>query len=166
VSDAVDVILEQWRRERPGLDAWPMGVAGRIARLSRLIDRELKEFFAQHGLETWEFDMLATLLRSGPPYALTAGALLRAAMRTSGAITNRIDHLERRGLVERVPAEDDRRSIRVRLTPAGRTTVERLIDPHVENEARLLAALAADERELLVGTLRTLLESLGDTSLD
>lgn len=90
MSDAMDQLLTQWRRERPDVDVWPMGVIGRITRLSRLLDRELKEFFAGHGLERWEFDVLATLRRSGPPYELTAGALNRAAMVTSGAITNRL----------------------------------------------------------------------------
>src|SRR5256885_1533455 len=115
MADAVDRILDQWRSERPDVDVWPMGVIGRITRLSRVLDRELKEFFAGHGLEHWEFDVLATLRRSGPPYELTAGALNRAAMVTSGAITNRIDRLSARGLVERVPDAEDRRSVRVRL---------------------------------------------------
>lgn len=166
MSDAVDLVLAQWRRERPDIDAWPMGVVGRLSRLSRLLDVRLKEFFVEHGLERWEFDVLATLRRSGPPYELTAGALNRAAMITSGAITNRIDRMAKRGLVERVPDEEDRRSVRVRLTDLGWETVERLIGPHTENEALLLAALEPRERDRLAGTLRDLLESLGDTSLD
>ncbi|MFI7443109.1 MarR family winged helix-turn-helix transcriptional regulator [Nonomuraea indica] len=166
MSDVVDQILAQWRRERPDVDVWPMGVVGRITRLSRLLDRELKEFFAGHGLERWEFDVLATLRRSGPPYELTAGALNRAAMVTSGAVTNRIDRLAARGLVERLPDEEDRRSVRVRLTDQGRAMVDEIVGPHVANEVRLLAGLAPEERERLTGLLRGLLESLGDTSAD
>ena len=166
MSDAVDRILEQWSRERPDVDASPMGIVGRFSRLSRLLDRELKDFFAEHGLEHWEFDVLATLRRSGPPYELTAGALNRAAMVTSGAITNRIDRMAAKGLVERMPDEVDRRSIRVRLTERGWTTIEELVGPHVENEARLLAGLDAKDRDRLAGLLRDLLESLGDTSID
>ncbi|GAA4514636.1 MarR family transcriptional regulator [Actinoallomurus oryzae] len=165
MSDAVDQLLTQWGRERPDVDVGPMGVIGRITRLSRLLDRELKEFFAGHGLERWEFDVLATLRRSGPPYELTAGALNRAAMVTSGAITNRIDRLAARGLVERVHDEEDRRSVRVRLTDQGRTMVDEMVGPHVANEARLLAALTSEERDRLAGLLRGLLESLGDTSI-
>lgn len=166
MSDAVDRILAQWRSERPDVDVWPMGVIGRITRLSRVLDRELKEFFAGHGLEHWEFDVLATLRRSGPPYTLTAGALNRAAMVTSGAITNRIDRLSARGLVERVPDEEDRRSVRVRLTDRGRALVDEVVGLHVANEVRLLGALAPDDRDRLAGLLRGLLESLGDTSID
>ncbi|MEV5709106.1 MarR family transcriptional regulator [Actinoallomurus sp. NPDC052274] len=165
MSDAVDQILGQWARERPDVDAWPMGIVGRITRLSRLLDRELKDFFAGYGLEHWEFDVLATLRRSGPPYELTAGALNRAAMVTSGAITNRIDRLAAKGLVERVPDEEDRRSVRVRLTERGRTTVDEIVGPHVANEVRLLASLGPDEREGLAVLLRGLLKSLGDTSI-
>jgi DNA-binding MarR family transcriptional regulator len=163
MGDAVDVVLEQWRRERPDVDAWPMGIAGRISRLSRVLDSRLKEFFAEYDLERWEFDVLATLRRSGPPYELTAGTLNRAAMITSGAITNRIDRMAQRGLVERVPDEEDRRSVRVRLTDLGWETIEELVGPHAENEARLLAALKPRDRDRLAGTLRDLLESLGDT---
>ncbi|GGV38393.1 MarR family winged helix-turn-helix transcriptional regulator [Actinomadura sp. LOL_016] len=164
MADAVDDILAQWRRERPDVDVAPMGVIGRISRLQLLLNRELKEFFAGHGLESWEFDVLATLRRSGAPHELTAGALLRTSMVTSGAITNRIDRLEGRGLVERVRDAGDRRSVRIRLTPAGLELIDEVVGLHAENEARLLAGLDPAERDRLAGTLRTLLESLGDTA--
>lgn len=164
MADAVDDILAQWRRERPDLDVWPMGIIGRISRLQMLLHRELRGFFAERGLESWEFDVLATLRRSGAPYELTAGALLKAAMVTSGAITNRIDRMEAKGLVERVRDAGDRRSVLIRLTPRGLAVVDEAAGAHVENEARLLAALGPSEREDLAGRLRVLLESLGDTS--
>ncbi|MFE9099529.1 MarR family winged helix-turn-helix transcriptional regulator [Actinomadura geliboluensis] len=165
MADAVDAILAQWGRERPDVDVSPMGVIGRISRAQLLLGRELKRFFAERGLESWEFDVLATLRRHGAPYELTAGELLTAAMVTSGAITNRIDRMEAKGLVERVRDPGDRRSVRIRLTPRGLETVEELVAEHAANEDRLLAALDPAERERLAGALRTLLESLGDTSL-
>ncbi|MER6943950.1 MarR family transcriptional regulator [Nonomuraea sp. NPDC000554] len=165
MSDAVDELLAQWARERPDLDVWPMGVVGRISRLARLMERELNGFFAAHGLGPAEFDVLATLRRSGPPYELTAGALLKSSMVTSGAITNRVDRLEGKGLVERLQSAEDRRSVPVRLTPRGLELVDELVALHVENEARLLAALDRADCDQLSGTLRRLLESLGDTSL-
>nr|CEL18939.1 Transcriptional regulator, MarR family [Kibdelosporangium sp. MJ126-NF4] len=158
----MDEILIQWRTERPDIDPWPMGIVGRISRLARVLDRELKEFFAGHGLERWEFDVLATLRRSGPPYELTAGALIQTAMVTSGAITNRIDRLTARALVERVPDEQDRRSVRVRLTGEGRTLIDNIIEAHVANEARLLVTLEPNDRNQLTSLLRNLLTSLGD----
>jgi DNA-binding MarR family transcriptional regulator len=165
MADAVDAVIDQWRRERPDVDTWPVGVLGRIVRLSRVLEREQKEFFAEHGLEPWEFDVLTTLRRSGKPYELTAGALLKAAMVTSGAITNRIDRMEVKGLVERVRDFGDRRSVRVRLTPHGREVVDELLSPHLANAARMLRPLDQVKCEQLESALRTLLESLGDTSL-
>ncbi|WP_131736846.1 MarR family winged helix-turn-helix transcriptional regulator [Actinomadura roseirufa] len=165
MADAVDEVLAQWARERPDLDARPMGVIGRISRAHLVLNRELKDFFAARGLEGWEFDVLATLRRSGAPYELTAGALLKAAMVTSGAITNRIDRLEARGLAERIRDTGDRRSVRIRLTAEGLALVDEVVGLHVANEDRLLAALEPADRDRLAGLLRTLLESLGDTSL-
>jgi DNA-binding MarR family transcriptional regulator len=164
-SDAVDAIIAMWARERPELDAGPMGIVGRISRLSRLLDKELKDFFAGHGLEFWEFDVLATLRRSGAPYELSAGSLLKTAMVTSGAITNRVDRMAAKGLVERLPDPGDRRGVRIRLTPAGLELIEKLMPLHVANEQRLLAALGAGDRDTLAGLLRTLSVGLGDTSL-
>src|SRR5690606_33754536 len=115
-----DLITAHWDVERPDVDTAPMAVIGRITRLSRILDQELKRFFAGHGLEFWEFDVLATLRRSGGDKGLTAGALNRAAMVTSGAITNRIDRLEAKNLVRRNPCAEDRRAVYVQLTDEGR----------------------------------------------
>lgn len=166
MSDAVDALTAQWRRERPDVDVWPMEVVGRVSRLSRLLERGLRDLFAEHGLESFEFDVLATLRRSGAPYELTAGALLKAAMVTSGAITNRIDKLEAKGLVQRVRDSGDRRTVRIRLTERGLKLIDELLAAHVANEARLLSGLAPADRDHLVVLLRGLLESLGDTALE
>ncbi|MGN9787100.1 MarR family winged helix-turn-helix transcriptional regulator [Nonomuraea sp. ZG12] len=166
MSDAVDALTAQWRRERPDVDVWPMEVVGRVSRLSRLLERGLRDLFAEHGLESFEFDVLATLRRSGAPYELTAGALLKAAMVTSGAITNRIDKLEAKGLVQRVRDSGDRRTVRIRLTERGLELIDELLTAHVANEARLLSGLAPADRDHLVVLLRGLLESLGDTALE
>lgn len=165
MADAIDAVIEQWRRERPDADIWPMGILGRIVRLSRVLEREYRKFFAEHGLESWEFDVLTTLRRSGEPNGLTANALLRAALVTSGAITHRIDRMEEKGLVERVPDPSDRRSVRIRLTPHGREIVDGLLSLHLAYAARMLQPLDPEAREQLASALRTLLESFGDTSL-
>ncbi|UGT52748.1 MarR family winged helix-turn-helix transcriptional regulator [Nocardia asteroides] len=166
MRDAIDLITEHWAQQRPDVDASPMAIVGRITRLSRLLDQELKRFFAAHGLEFWEFDVLATLRRSGGDTGLTAGALNRAAMVTSGAITNRIDRLAAKNLVRRAPCADDRRSVFVQLTDEGRALVDELLPLHMANEQRLLASLGAEDRAQLEGLLRTLAVGLGDTSLD
>lgn len=159
-GDAVDAIVAQWHRERPGVDVSGMAVIGRLTRLTQAIRPRLDAVFAEHGLESWEFDVLATLLRNGPPHRLTPGQLLDSMMVTSGAMTNRIDRLESRGLVERTKHPDDGRQVLVTLTDAGLRTVDAALVDHARNELEILAALDEAERDQLVDLLRPLLRSL------
>lgn len=160
MSDFTDALVDQWRRERPDLDFWPVDVVGRVGRLARLLEREFRVFFAEHGLEKGEWDVLAALRRSGEPYAVTAGTLLRSELLTSGAVTNRVDRMEEKGLVERVRDTQDRRAVLVRLTDRGRALADELIGSHLANEERLLAHLTRDENAVLADSLRKLLEGL------
>lgn len=162
MTDHVDRVLDQWRTERPDLDVSPMAVIGRLSRLNRLVDAELRQTFGAHGLDGGSFDVLATLRRSGPPHRLTPAELMRASMVTSGAISQRLDRLEARGLVTRTPSEKDGRVVYVALTDDGRTLIDRALPDHVETEHRVLAGLSRAQREALAGVLRELLESLGD----
>ncbi|MGW2151989.1 MarR family winged helix-turn-helix transcriptional regulator [Nonomuraea sp. NPDC001699] len=164
MDDAVDAILGQWARTRPDVDVSPMGVIGRVSRASRLLERGVKDFLAEHGLEAWEFDMLATLLRSGAD-AMCMKDLSSSAMVSPGALTNRMDHLVRRGLVHRWPAPRNRRMTLVALTDEGKRVADEMLVLHAANEERLLAGLSEEERGALAGLLRTLLVSLGDTTL-
>ena len=159
--DAVDRIVEQWHGVRPDLDSSPVEIVGRISRLSRLIDRRLAENFARFGIENWMYDVLATLRRSGEPYELSAGDLVRQSMVTTGAITNRIDRLEERGLVERTTT-DDRRKVIVRLTTAGLALVDEVAVAHLATERAVLGALRPRQQEELTRSLRALLLHLGD----
>ncbi|MBI4939754.1 MAG: MarR family transcriptional regulator [Actinobacteria bacterium] len=159
--DVVDAVAAQWRAVRPDVDHSPLEVVARVSRLSRLVDRRLGENFARHGLEDWMYDVLATLRRGGPPYTLTPTELVRQAMVTTGAITNRVDRLEARGLVERVPGTD-RRSVPVRLTAAGLALVDEVVAGHMALEDALLSALPAGRRAELADALRTVLVALGD----
>ncbi|MBF6328599.1 MarR family winged helix-turn-helix transcriptional regulator [Nocardia transvalensis] len=166
MSDAVDQAIADWGKVRPDLDVWPMHVTGRIKRLGPLLDREMKKVFSQFGLEYWEFDVLTTLRRSGGPDGLTAGGLIKATMVTSGAITNRIDRLEAKGLVRRTQDPKDRRTVRIQLTEAGRALVDEIMPVHVDNQVRFLGGLERKELAQLSDLLRALAECLGDTSLD
>jgi DNA-binding MarR family transcriptional regulator len=155
-EDAVDRLLAQWRRERPDVDPSPMAVIGRISRVARRVDLAQRATFARFDLDPPAFDVLATLRRSGAPFSLTAGDLMRTAMVTSGAITQRLDRLEGRGLVRRGPHPGDGRVVLVTLTDTGRTLVDRVLPDHLATEERLLAALSAEQRATLAGLLRTL----------
>ncbi len=160
-TDAVDVIAAQWADVRPGLDVSPMQVIGRVSRLSRLVDRVLAANFAEHGIENWMYDVLATLRRNGAPYELTAGDLVRRTMVTTGAMTNRIDRLAERGLVERISGTD-RRTVIVRLTDAGVALVDEVSVTHMATEAQILGALTPNQQAQLADLLRDALVSLGD----
>src|SRR6201981_3887558 len=117
--DEVDDLVAAWREQRPDLDVAPLQVLSRVSRLARHLDRARRAAFAAHGLETWEFDVLSALRRTGPPYQLTPGALLRATLVTSGTMTNRVDRLAAAGLVHREPDPQDRRGVLVTLSQRG-----------------------------------------------
>jgi len=158
--DGVDLILEQWARERPELDASPIGVIGRVSRLARELEQRLEPVYREHDLEPGWHDVLATLRRTGPPYRLRASEFTSALMLTSSGTTKRLDRLERAGLVERTPDPDDRRGILIGLTAAGRERIDAATEAHLENERRLLDALTEAERRRLAELLRKLLLGL------
>jgi DNA-binding MarR family transcriptional regulator len=153
VTDAVDAILEQWRKERPDLDVTPMGVIGRISRLARRFDRAIAENFVSFELGPDEFDLLATLRRTGKPYELNPCDLVESMMVSSATTTHRLDKLEARQLIERRRDPTDRRAVLVRLTPAGKTLVDRALVAHVNLEHELLAGLDSRERAALAELL-------------
>ncbi|NRR32259.1 MarR family transcriptional regulator [Oxalobacteraceae bacterium] len=159
-EDAVDRILAQWNRERPDLDVTPMGTIGRVNRCSALLLRRLEEVFSTEGMAAWEFDMLAALRRSGAPYRLAPTMLFSTLMITSGTMTHRLQKLEAKGLVERIPCPDDARSVLVQLSPAGLELVDRAVTAHVENEWNILAPLKAAELAALDASLVKLLAVL------
>lgn len=158
--DPVDEILAQWQRERPDLDASPMGIVGRLARLSKHLSRAVQATFAEFDLRPGEFDVLATLRRSGAPYQLSPTELFNTMMVSSGTMTHRVDRLEQAGLVERIPDPSDRRGTLIHLTTKGFDLIERAVEAHVDNMQRLLGALDGADQKALSALLRQLLLSL------
>ncbi|MEO1402419.1 MAG: MarR family transcriptional regulator [Cyanobacteria bacterium J06635_1] len=158
-TDPVDKILAQWQRERPDLDVSPMGVIGRLLRLSKHLERFLKPTFSEFGLSLGDFDVLATLRRSGDPFQLSPTELFSTLMVTSGTMTNRLDRLEKAELIRRMPDPSDRRGTLIRLTDKGFDLIEQAIEAHVENEHRILSAAESLDRETLDRLLRELLLS-------
>ncbi|MEO5755885.1 MAG: MarR family transcriptional regulator [Mesorhizobium sp.] len=157
--------VEQWNRERPDLDVSPMAVLGRLNEASSLIARDrLAPLFARFGLQAGEFDVLATLRRSGAPFALTPTALYEATMVTSGAMTNRLDRLETSGLILRGPHPSDRRGIVVQLTGKGLALIDEAVTAHVANEHEILSGLTRTERDTLSHLLEKLIGSAKATT--
>jgi len=159
--DRADVAVEQWGRERPDLATLPMAVFGRLMDAAeRLTRNHLNPQFAEAGLQPGEFDVLATLRRSGEPCMLSPTKLYEAAMISSGGMTNRIDRLESAGLVERRPDPNDRRGKLIALTAAGRRVIDETVGRHVALEERLLSVLTPAEQERLNALLRRLITGL------
>ncbi|KMK64475.1 MarR family winged helix-turn-helix transcriptional regulator [Puniceibacterium sp. IMCC21224] len=156
--DHVDKILEQWHRERPELSIAPMGTIGRIKRLHQHLMLGMAKTWAAHGLNAASFDVLATLRRSGSPYALSPGELMASTMVTSGTMTNRIDQLAKVGLIERVRNPADGRGFLVSLTNKGVEIIDTAVTEHVSTQANLVSALSDDKRAQLDDLLKRFLK--------
>ncbi len=162
MNDRARRAQEEWQRERPDIDANVIALVGRLLQATHLLERNwFLPLAAQFELHQGEFDVIATLRRSGSPYAMTPTDLHEGLMLSSGAMTSRLDRLERKGLIERVPSPNDRRSTLVRLTPAGLALIDKLLPLHVANEQQALASLTQKEQAQLDGLLAKLLVGLG-----
>lgn len=154
--DDVDEVIAAWRRERPDLDVAPLAVLSRVSRLARRLGRARERAFSAHGLAAWEFDVLAALRRSGPPYRLSPGELLDATLVSSGTMTHRINRLRDRGLVVREPVPGDGRGAWVILTESGREHVDAAFADLLSAERELLSGLDVHARAELARHLRQL----------
>ncbi|GAA3546654.1 MarR family transcriptional regulator [Amycolatopsis ultiminotia] len=158
--DHVARIQAEWARERPDLDVSPQGVIGRLHRVAALLTDRLCVVYHRHGLSEGEFDVLAALRRAGDPFERAPGELASFTMVTTGAMTKRLDRLERAGLLARRPSASDGRGRVVALTPAGRDLIDEAFADHMRNERRLLNDLAAAEADRLQDLLTAWLARL------
>jgi DNA-binding MarR family transcriptional regulator len=154
MEDEVDRLLRGWRKALPEVDVSPLEVLSRVTRLGRHLDRQRTVVFARHDLETWSFDVLSALRRATDPPHLSPGQLLAQTLVTSGTMTNRLDHLEQRGLVRRRPDTTDARSVRVQITTLGKRRVDAALKDLVDRENAILSSLDEPERAVLAGLLR------------
>ncbi len=159
-ADHVDRIQQEWARERPDVDVRPQGVIGRLHRLADALTEELTALYREHGLGEGEFDVLAALRRAGAPFERAPGELAAHTMVTTGAMSKRVDRLERAGLVTRRPSAADGRGRLVALTDAGLDVIDRAFEAHMANERRLLDVLSPAEADALEGLLRRWLAAL------
>ncbi len=155
-QDEVDRVVAAWGTVRPDLELAPLHVLSRVTRLGRHLDLARRGAFARHGLETWEFDVLAALRRAGEPYRLSPGALLTQTLVTSGTMTNRIDRLAERALVRRERSAEDRRGILVCLTDEGLLRVDDAFISLLDVEHELLEGMPEADQAALASLLRTI----------
>lgn len=163
-SDHVDLILSQWARERPDLDATPIGIFGRISRIDRLFEQAMAEFLRPYGLTLGLFDVLAALRRLGAPFQARPSDLAETVMLTSGGMTGRLDQLEQLGLVVRVPDPDDRRGMLAQLSSGGHDLIDGLMAKHLDRWLTPLGWLRIGELEAFAGYLRELEATVRTTS--
>jgi DNA-binding MarR family transcriptional regulator len=160
MEDHIDRIRAQWRQAAPGIDTAGLEVIGRIERLSAELDQLLAAPFRAADIGDGDFNVLAALRRLGG--AVRPSELADATIATSGAITKRLDRLQAKGLVDRLPDPDDGRSLRARLTERGRELADSLMRAHMTNEAALLGPLEPEEIAALAALLRRLALAVED----
>lgn len=158
--DHVDKILTQWQQERPDLNVAPMGTLGRLKRLNQSLMRRMEQTWAAYGLNDSSFDVLATLRREGPPYALSPSDLMASTMVTSGTMTHRLQQLEKAELIERVKNPADGRGFLISLSEKGFALIDEAIAAHVETQAELVSGLSDKQRAQLDALLKQFLSSV------
>lgn len=161
-DDDLDRIAGQWREQGVGEDMVPMRLIGRLLRLVKVVEASLQRCHGEFGLGQGEFDVLATLRRAGAPHCLTPSQLYQSMLLSSGAMTNRLDRLERKGLIERRHSREDRRSVEVRLTEGGLALIERALPEHMRTLQELLTGVDTGERNELERLLKLWLAQVAD----
>ena len=161
--DPIDALVGQWAAQHPSLDTTTMARAARLLEVARVMERRIGAYAATAGVDLAEGDILFTLRRSGPPFRLTPSEISTALLVSSGTLTNRLDRLERKGFLRRIPHPTDRRSTTVELTPSAVEALDIAIFTHVENERQMLSTLSDREQQQLDRLLRKLLHHLRET---
>jgi DNA-binding MarR family transcriptional regulator len=156
----INNIIKQWNNERPDLDVSSMGLIGRFKKINSLLVKEMDKTFTDYDLNHASFDVLATLRRSGKPYALSPNELLATMMVTSGTMTNRIDRLVKAGLVKRIANPNDGRGFIISLTDSGFSLIDKAVTAHVETQTKLTSGLSAKEQQQLNELLSKFLNSV------
>jgi DNA-binding MarR family transcriptional regulator len=161
--DQIDALVGQWATQYPSIDTDTMARAARLLEVARTMERRIAAYAATVGVDLAEGDILFTLRRSGPPFRLTPSDISAALLVSSGTLTNRLDRLERKGFLRRVPHPTDRRSTTVELAPQAVEALDAAIFTHVENERAMLSGLSEREQQQLDRLLRKLLLHLRET---
>ena len=148
-TDRVGRMLHVWKREIPDLDLETEGIVERIQHLNKRLEHAMNDTLAQFDIDKGEWQVLTVLRRSGDPYRLSPGALARFMNLSAAAMTNRLNQLESRGLIRRLPDADDRRAVKVELTEDGWRRWQDSVGAQAEKEAMIASALSESEKKAL-----------------
>jgi DNA-binding MarR family transcriptional regulator len=156
-TDSVDRIIEAWAERDPRVDASPLEVVGRLLVCAFHLERAIAAALQPFGLSFGDFDVLNTLRRRGDDQGAKPGELARSSLITSGAMTSRLDRLERARLIERRPDPTDRRGVLVRLTEQGERLAEESLNAVIAADEDFLEPLSQRQRDSVASALRQLL---------
>jgi DNA-binding MarR family transcriptional regulator len=156
---SVEYALKQWHTERPELDLGPLGVFAALAHAYGLSNLEIERLMAKHGLNRGTFDVLTTLRRAGPPFTLGPKQLATSLLLSGAGMTNRLDQLEKKKLVRRLPDPSDRRALRIQLTPSGLKFMDKILPELIAMERELASGMSKKK----VRVLTSLLDELAQT---
>lgn len=163
-DDFTDRLLTKWAAARPDIGVDLLQVTARLARIGPLLARRQEAVFERFGLSRGEVGMLSALRTAGPPHRLSPTRLGQGLMLSSAGVTSRLDRLERRGFVERLPDPDDRRGVIVELTDAGLDIVDAAVAANSVSDRQLLERFDPEEIQQLEALLRKLLAGLESPS--
>ena len=152
--------LGGWSEARPDIEVRSLQVTARLSRIGPLLAKRQEAVFGQFGLSRGEVGALGALRIAGPPYRLSPTRLGKGLMMSSAGMTSRIDRLERRGFVRRLPDPDDRRGVLIELTDQGRETVDAAVAALTKSDRQLVERLDPSEFAQLEALLRKFLEGL------
>jgi DNA-binding MarR family transcriptional regulator len=156
-QDSVDRHIDHWQREIPDLDPLVEGVITRMQMLLQHLKQTRNAQLAEHGLEGYEYATLHFLGGCGPDHRATPSEIAAWQQMSPSGITGRLDALEKRGFIRRLPSPADRRKVIVELTEEGRQAWQSTFNPQTNEEAKLLSALTPDEQEQFNGMLRRMM---------
>lgn len=163
-NDHISNAIKQWQREKPDLESHEMLLIGRLINCTILITNELEKLYNSHNINRGEFDVLATLRRSGKPYELTPTEIFSTLMITSGTMTNRLQQLKKKGLISRTENLEDARSLKVVLSAQGLKLIDELIYQHVDLEKKLYQLIPQETQKSLEILLGDWLQGLRNRS--
>lgn len=156
-SDSVDRIVQAWRSHDPQLDSSSLEVTGRLVLCASYYERAVMAALQPFGLSIADFDVLNTLRRVGDQHGSKPTDLARSSLITTGAMTSRLDRLERSGLIRRTPDPADRRGLLVRLTPRGSKVARQALHELIAANQVFLKPLSGQQRESIASALKLLL---------
>ncbi|MGW8566009.1 MarR family winged helix-turn-helix transcriptional regulator [Isoptericola sp. NPDC055881] len=159
-NDRIDALVQQWADQRPDIDRDTMSLLARLTRAAELVNDRTDRLAGDYGVNRGDGDVLFALRRSGEPFRLSPTSLARALLMTTGTMTGRLDRLEKRGLIVRVPSAHDRRSLDVELTAEGRRLVDEAVTKHTAGQQEATSALTARDRADLERVTRKLIAHL------